>query len=168
MKADSVPALQRDSNSAMTKALLILAAMAFAVTAGAQQFKWIDKDGKVRYGDVPPPGVKATRLKPPPPASAPPAAAKGAAKGPLTPAEQEADFKKRQLEAQKDQAKQDQSNKERLAKKDNCDRATEQLRVLDSGRVARLDSKGERYFLDEKQIAQERTKANETVGQNCN
>ncbi|MGH8703832.1 MAG: DUF4124 domain-containing protein [Burkholderiales bacterium] len=50
----------------MTKALVLLVALALAGAAQAQQYKWVDKDGKVRYGDTPPPGVKATALKPPP------------------------------------------------------------------------------------------------------
>ena len=44
--------------------------------AHAQAYRWVDKDGKVRYGDTPPPGVKAAPMKgisgnpapPPPPA----------------------------------------------------------------------------------------------------
>ena len=31
----------------------------------AQQYTWVEKDGKLRYGDTPPPGVKATPLKGP-------------------------------------------------------------------------------------------------------
>ena len=44
--------------------LMLLACSGLAL---AQQYKWVDADGKVRYGDVPPPGVKATPLRPPPP-----------------------------------------------------------------------------------------------------
>jgi len=59
----------------MTKALLCAVGLAFAATALAQQYKWVDQDGKVRYGDTPPPGVQATRLKPPVSAPAAPAPA---------------------------------------------------------------------------------------------
>ena len=55
----------------MKKSLLFVAALAFATSALAQQFKWVDKDGKVQYGDTPPPGVKATRLQGPASGSAP-------------------------------------------------------------------------------------------------
>ena len=43
--------------------LSVFLALAFGV-AQAQGYRWVDKDGKVRYGDVPPPGVKATPLRP--------------------------------------------------------------------------------------------------------
>jgi hypothetical protein len=53
-------------------------------------------------------------------------------------------------------------------KRENCSRAQHALRTLESGqRISRTDSKGERYFLDEAQIAQETAKARESVGQWC-
>lgn len=146
-------------------AFVVLAAL--AGSSWAQQYKWVDENGRVRYGDVPPPGVKATPLKPPPrPASAPEAAAKkdGAAKA-LTP---EQAFRKRQEEAQKDREKQAQADQDAQAKRENCARAQEALRSLESGqRIARTDSKGERYYLEDAQIAQESAKARQAVQQWC-
>lgn len=53
-------------------------------------------------------------------------------------------------------------------KRENCSRAQDALRTLESGqRISRTDSKGERYFLEESQIAQETAKARESVGQWC-
>ena len=66
----------------MKRTFLLLIVMGVALSCGngalAQQFRWVDKDGRVQYGDTPPPGVKATRLRPPPPgtASTPSSAAK--------------------------------------------------------------------------------------------
>ena len=98
----------------MKKILLMAIALMISAAASAQQYKWVDKNGKTQYGDTPPPGVKATPLRAPTgPASAPAAAAgKGdskdekaaAPKGPLTPAEQEAEFRKRKQEAEKSRA----------------------------------------------------------------
>ena len=154
---------------------MLLAATAFATATLAQQFKWTDKDGKVRYGDTPPPGAKATPLKPPPgPAAPPPGASKSAAakdvrKGPLTPAEQEQEFRKRKLEEQKTAEKTEDERKEAEAKRENCQRAREQQRTLEAGgRIARTDAKGERYYLEDAQIAQEAAKARELVKQWCN
>ena len=151
-----------------------LAALVFALAgvAHAQQFKWIDQDGKVRYGDTPPPGVKATPLRGSS-ASAAPApsagAAKDAKKGPLTPAEQEQEYRKRQSEAQKASAKAEQEQREKAAKQENCERSKDSLRMLESGtRIARTDAKGERYYLDEAQIAQEVAKARQSMQQSCN
>ena len=73
---------------------VIAAALALACgLAQAQAYRWVDKDGKVRYGDFPPPGIKGTPMKapaggaaPPPPEAGKDAASKDAKKGPLTPA----------------------------------------------------------------------------------
>lgn len=143
---------------------------AFAASAFAQQYKWRDADGKVRYGDVPPAGVKAERLKSPStgyaPAPAPSAAAKKDAAGkPLTP---EQAFRKRQEDAAKereDQAKADQAAQQ---KRQNCESAQAALRTLESGqRVSRTSPQGERYFLDEAAIAQETARARQAVQQSC-
>lgn len=153
----------------MKKALVLAITLAFSAAAMAQQYKWVDKSGRVQYGDAPPPGVKATPLKPPPgPASqqAPKASAK---KGPLTPSEQEAEFRKRQQAAGKDRETQELAAQEAEAKKDNCARAQDSLRTLESGqRIARTDAKGERYYLEDAQIAQETAKARQNVQQWCN
>lgn len=163
----------------------ILVALLVAAVSGAvlaQQFKWVDKDGKVRYGDTPPPGVKATALKAPSgPAPAP--ASKGATgkdgkdgkdgkqarKGPLTPAEQEKAYRERQAEGRKAAEKAAQEEQQASAKRENCERATEGLRELESGRrISRTDAKGERYFLEDAQVAQEVAKARQAVQKACN
>jgi hypothetical protein len=157
----------------MKKALLLAIALAFSAAAIAEQYKWTDKNGKVQYGDAPPPGVKATPLRAVPPPATQPAAkaadAKGAdKKGPMNAAEQDADFRKRQQEASKDREKQAQATQQSEAKKENCSRAQEMQRSLETGRVARTDAKGERYYLDEAQIAQETAKSRQLVQQWCN
>jgi hypothetical protein len=142
--------------------------LAFSAVAMAQQYKWVDGNGKVQYGDTPPPGVQATPVRPPSGAAAQPAA-KADKKGPLTPAEQEAEYRKRQLEAGKEREKQAQLAQEAEAKKENCSRAQQNLRTLESGqRIARTDAKGERYYLEDAQIAQETAKARQGVQQWCN
>src|SRR5262245_45448311 len=90
----------------MKRLLVLLVGSTLAGLAFAQQYKWVDQNGRTQYGDNPPPGVKATPLRGPSAAPSAPAAASGgaASKGParqLTPAEQEAAFRDRQKEAQK-------------------------------------------------------------------
>lgn len=143
--------------------------------AQAQVYCWNTKDGKRQCGDTPPPGVKATVLSAPaaPPAPAPAgtkdAASKDAKKGPLTPAQQEQEFRKRQLEAQKAREKDDKARQDADAKKENCERARNALRMLESGqRIARVDKEGERYYLEEAQVAQETERARQAVQQSCN
>jgi hypothetical protein len=139
----------------------------FAAAASAQQYKWVDQDGKVRYGDVPPPGANATRLKAPT-AGTPGAAAEAKKDGgkPLTPEEA---FRKRQDDAQKAQQDQAKADTQAQAKRENCTRAQDYLRTLESGqRIARTDAQGERYFLEDAQVAQETAKARQAVQQSCN
>lgn len=156
----------------MKRALVFAAACVFAATAMAQQYKWVDKSGRVQYGDAPPPGVKATPLRPPPRAPAPAAKpgdqSAAASKGPLTPAEREAEYRKRQQEAAKDREKLAQDEKAAQAKAENCTRARDHVRTLQSGaRLSGIDAKGERYYLDEAQVAQELAKAQQGVQQWC-
>ena len=148
----------------MERLFVAVLAFAFAAAALAQQYKWVDQDGKVRYGDVPPPGVKAQRLKPPADA-----AGKAANKGPLTPAEQDAEYRKRQADAQKSRDKEDQAQRDAAAKQDNCKRARESLAALESGqRVSRYTAEGERYYLDDSQRDAETARARESVNSWCN
>jgi hypothetical protein len=154
---------------------IFLFALAFAGAAHAQ-YRWVDKDGKVRYGDTPPAGVKATALGAPASGSAPavPAAAskdakkEDAKKGPMTAAEKEQDYRKRQAEAKKDQEKSEKSQQAATDKAENCKSAREYQRTLETGRVARTNAAGERYYMEEDQIAQELAKSKQAVQKNCN
>jgi len=148
----------------MKRLFLLAIALAFAGAALAQQYKWVDDKGRTQYGDVPPPGAKATRLKPPPPGSAPPAATKG----PMSASEKDADFRKRQQDAAKEREKQDLAAQEASGKRENCERAQEYVRTIESGqRISRTDAKGERYFLDDAQRAQELSQARQAATQWC-
>ncbi len=154
---------------------IFLLALAFAFAGAAHaQYRWVDKDGKTRYGDTPPPGVKATALGAPASGSAPapaPAAAatsKDAKKGPMTTAEREQDYRKRQELAKKEAEKSEKGQKAAAEKVENCTRAREYKVTLDSGRVARTNAAGERYYMDESQIAQEQVKAQQVIQQYCN
>ena len=160
----------------MLRMLVLGLTLAFAAAASAQLYRWVDKDGKVLYGDTPPPGVKARTLRAPqvatPPAAddaaAKDAAAKDARKGSLTPAEQEQEFRKRQMQAQKAQEKADLARKDSEAKQENCARAREALATFESGqRVSRTNAQGERYFLEDDVRAAETEKARASVRDWC-
>jgi hypothetical protein len=155
----------------MLRALFLIAAMTFAGAAAAQ-YKWVDQDGKVQYGDAPPAGANAApmrRSSAAPTLSQPEApAGKDGAKKPLTNAEQDADFRKRQQETEKNRQKQAKVEQDAADKRENCARAQDNVRVLESGRVARTDAKGERYFLDDAQLGRETVKARQEAQQWCN
>ena len=53
-------------------------------------------------------------------------------------------------------------------KAENCARAREQLRTLDSGqRMARIDDKGERIVLDDAARGAEAQRARDAIGSEC-
>jgi hypothetical protein len=153
---------------------MMVAALAFAAGASAQAYKWVDQDGKVRYGDTPPPGVKATPLKgsskPPPPAAANKddgkkgAAAKDAEK-PLSP---EAAFRKRQQEKQDAEQKAEKERTEGAAQRENCEAAQANMRQLQTGqRMSTINAAGERVFMDDDQRAQAIQRAQKAVSDWC-
>jgi hypothetical protein len=152
----------------MKKVFLLALGAAFAATALAQQYKWVDQDGKVRYGDTPPPGVQATPLKPPPsgPASAAPApAAKKDSAKDLSP---EAAFRKRQLERQQGEEKAAKERTDAEAKRVNCEQSQASLRSLQSGqRISSTNAAGERIFIDDEQRAKEIERTQRAVNDWC-
>jgi hypothetical protein len=157
-------------------------AAALVLTCGlaqAQAYRWVDKDGKVRYGDFAPPGVKATPLKAhaggAAPAPAPAAAAgkggapaKDAKKGPLTPAEQEQAYRERQLKAKEEQEK---AAKEQAAAEQNrqaCASAQEGLRGYErGGRISSINAQGETVFLDDDQRAARMEQMRKVIAETC-
>ncbi|MBI5910474.1 MAG: DUF4124 domain-containing protein [Betaproteobacteria bacterium] len=154
----------------------IALALCVALPASAQMYKWVDSNGKVQYSDKPPPSnIKTEKLRAPPPAAPAAGDAKGgtpkdAAKaGPKTPAEQEQAFRKRQLEASKAQEADEKKQAQARDKAEHCKRATAAVNALQlGGRQQRIDSKGERVFLDEQQISQELAKARQEAAAACN
>jgi hypothetical protein len=162
----------------MKKTLLFVALCAAAGLSQAQIKCWTDASGKRACGDTPPPGAKVSTVRvdsgsaaPPPPTAAKGGAkdaAKDAKKGPMTPAEQDQDFRKRRQEAEKAQAKADAERQDKAARNEGCERTREYLRTLESGqRIARTNPSGERYYLDEAATAREVEKAREAMQKAC-
>ena len=150
--------------------LAILAQLTCGV-AQAQAYRWVDQDGKTRYGDVPPPGTKATPLKPPPGGYAPQApspAAKDANGAPKTPVDPAQAFNERRL---KEKADAEKAEKERVGaeqRQKNCERSQGFLRALESGqRISTTTAQGERAFLDDagRQAQLDETRAE--IAKNC-
>lgn len=155
----------------------------------AQAYRWVDKDGKVRYGDTPPPGIKATPMKAPASGSAPapaPApgagggggastdaaakdsASKNAKKGPLTPAEQEQAYRERQMKSKQAQEKAEKDRALADARRLNCNSAQESLRSLQMGsRVTSINAQGETVHLEDAERAVRISRAQKTVAEEC-
>ena len=70
--------------------------------------------------------------------------------------------------SQKSREKDQQAQEQSQIKQENCERARTALRTLESGqRISSVDKEGERYHLDEQQIAAETQRARESVQKNC-
>ncbi len=150
-------------------------------TPALAQWKWRDKNNRVQYSDLPPPqGVpEASILQRPAAASrrvlpaavaASAQAAASAASGlaPVKSVEPELEAKLRKEEQEKAAKSKAEAEKLAAQKADNCNRARLQLRGLDEGlRVARVNQKGEREFLDDKGRAEEAARNRETINADC-
>jgi hypothetical protein len=150
-------------------------------TPALAQWKWRDKNNQVQYSDLPPPqGVPeasilqrpaaANRRVLPAVAASSAQAAASAASGlaPVKGVEPELEAKLRKEEQEKAAKAKAEADKLAAQKADNCNRARLQLRGLDEGlRVARVNEKGEREFLDDKGRAEEATRNRETIKADC-
>lgn len=157
----------------MRSALAALCALGLLSAAGlaqAQVHKCVDASGKTVYSQSPcPSGAKSKVIQrdaPAPAAQAPAGSAKDG-KAPPKPTP-EAEFRKRQME----QDERDKKAAEELAlakdKQEQCQRARSNLSQLETGgRVARFNDKGEREYLEDAQIEQEKGRARSLVQKWC-
>jgi hypothetical protein len=164
----------------MIRTALFAAAFLVASSAQGQVHKCVDASGKIVYSQDPcPANMKSgtmSRRAPSAPA-APPAdsstdkAAKGdAAKSaaPKTAAEQEQAFRKRQQDQAKAGKESEQKSAEGQRKEENCRNARERLTQYEiGGRQSRINTQGERYYLEDAQIEQEKARARADVTQSC-
>lgn len=146
----------------MKRIALIVAALLSASAVHAQVFEWKDESGKTHYSDMPPPGnVRELRKI----ESAPPATGNPTQK---TAADLELEFRKNQKESQEKAEKASKQQAAASERNENCDNLRRQLQLLESGeRIALRDDKGERYFMDDAQRAQETAKARQTIQSVC-
>lgn len=150
-----------------------------APLAQAQVNKCVDTAGKTVYSQAPcPANTKSASVRQNIPASPAPSTgtggtggnATGSAKpsGPKTSAELEQEFRKRRAEQDETRKKEQEKLAEAKGREDNCRSARAQLAGLEAGgRQPRIDEKGERYYLDDAQIAAEIQKSRQTVQDWC-
>ncbi len=143
--------------------------------AGAEIYKWTDKDGKVHYSDQPPPELAVKKMpqhKPPtPPPSVPAAAAshpEAAKKGPPTAADKELEYRKRKVAAEEAEKKEQLAQEDAKRKQAHCGALKGDYKSLsDGGRITRYDEKGEKVFLDDKGIETELARVKRELEENC-
>jgi hypothetical protein len=161
------------SRIALPALATLVVALALCTSAQAQ-WKWRDKSGQLHISDLPPPAEVADKdvLQRPnqaraaAAAAAPASAASAAADKARVDPELEA--RTRRAEQEKQQAQKQADEREQAAKAENCARAKEQLRTLDSGmRIARMNDKGEREIMDDRTRATESQRARNAIASDC-
>ena len=149
------------------------AAIAFLVllvpfAAHGQLLKCTGKDGRVEYATQCPPGtqeqetgIKSTREGP--------SGSGAAAPQQKSIAEREAEFRKRQMEAQDASQKDEKKTAEDQQRRANCEQAQTYLKSLQEGqRISRIDPKTyERVFLEDPDRHAEVARAQRAVDSNC-
>ena len=136
---------------------LVALMLALAVPAAlAQVFKWVDENGRVHYGEKPPPGTKANAVKPP----------AGAPNSPAVPQDlqsEEREFRGRQIKKREDEARQaqDAANRDAL-----CRYAKERLSIAERAVLFRME-KGERVFYSDAEQKAEIESRRAAVTQSC-
>lgn len=159
----------------------VIVALGMPGVASAQAYKWRDQNGRIVYSDTPPPTnispgniLKAPTLKQSAPAPAAAATSGGGENAkssqvsanpqPKTTAEREADYKKRKIEEEKKAKEQSEKTAQDDQRKAQCQSLSQQLVMLESGqRMAKVDSKGERYFVDDAERAKDVAKARQDM-----
>lgn len=148
----------------MKSLLAAAAALLLAQSAAAQILECIDARGTRTMAQFCPPGtVKENRISK---GGTAPAAAPAAGK---SLAEQDAAFKKRQLERQEAETRAEKEKADAALNERNCNDARATLRQLQDGqRISRVDPKtGERSFLDDKDRPGEIAVAQKSVDSWC-
>ena len=158
-------------------ALAAILGLTLALPAAAQ-WKWRDQRGQTQYSDLPPPpGVPEKDILQRPSASgarralvvnAPASAASAAPLAAARASDPELEARRKKVE--QDVADKTKAEQARLAtaRADNCARAQEQLRTIDSGlRMARVNAKGEREVLDDGARAAEAQRMRAMIASEC-
>jgi type IV secretory pathway VirB10-like protein len=164
---------------AMIRIVLFAFALLPAFAAQAQVYKCVDAKGVTVYRQDPcPPTMKREAMSKPAIAPAPAAAPAEAAdksgkaeakKGPMTPAEQEQAFRQRQQDAAKASKEADEKANQAKIKEQNCNNARQRLATYSfGGRISKIDANGERYYVEDSEIAAGKAQAQADIASMCN
>ena len=141
---------------------LVAAGLLLAGAAQAQVYKCVDPSGKTVYSQVPcPSGDKARTLRTEPAPASSSAAGKSVNDAEMA-------FRKRELGREEADKKAAQEAADEKQKQENCNRARASVAQLEAGgRVSRFNAQGEREFLGDAELAQEKARSQALVQQWC-
>ncbi|MDX9885185.1 DUF4124 domain-containing protein [Thauera sp.] len=168
----------------MIRRAVFAVALLAALPALAQIYNWKDKDGRVHYGDTPPPTgevsvIRGTPMATPAVAPAPPPESAGTPGAtdtstapqpsrPPTLAERERAFRERRAAEAEAQAKTEEEATREAERQRFCEQARNQIGALESGqRVSRFNAAGEREFLDDAARSAELARLQQQLAEHC-
>lgn len=163
----------------------LLLALLVALPVSAQVYSWRDRDGRVHYSDLPPPGMGAQLVR----GAAQPAAAPGSeggsgeaggtpaeaptgeastSEGPKSLAEREREFRERRAAAAEAEAEAQKQAEQQAERERVCADMKNQLAGLESGqRVARFNAAGEREVMDDAARNEEAARLRQQIERAC-
>ncbi len=143
----------------MKRLIVIALGLVLAPLAGAQLYKYTDKDGKTVYTDQPPPSVKSEALRVQP--SAPAAA-------PKTFLERDKELQKARDAGKEKGKKADDSAKAAQQKEANCTTAKAAYQYyVDGGKIIKYNAQGERELMGDDEIAAGVVKSKREMEEAC-
>lgn len=139
---------------------LLLAFLAMNSQAGV--YKWTDSEGRVHYTDTPPARQAAQLVRTDKANEAEADAARRALADKLSESE------RRRKAAQEAEAKRQAEEEQKRKQAENCQRARDQLTLLQqSRRIGRVDAQGQRYVMEEAERQAAIAEAQKRVGELC-
>lgn len=142
----------------MKRILVLAALLAAAPLAGAELYKYVDKDGKTVYTDQPPPNAESRQMHVLP----------GPAPAGKSYLDRDKELEKGRQEAREKDKKADKKADEAKAAAERCATARTNYRTYaDGGRIAKYNEKGEREFLGDDEIEAGRARFKREMDEAC-
>jgi hypothetical protein len=143
----------------------------------AEIYKWKDKDGSIRYSDIPPPsniknepmlGNKIPKVSSQPVIADVPVVKGGAVAKEGAPLNQEDAAAKRAKDADAQKKLDETKQAELKFRQESCAAAKRDFAMFNNGgRIVTTDAKGERQYLGDEDIAKNKEKAQQAVDKFC-
>ena len=146
-----------------------LAVLLATATVAAQVYKWVDKDGKVQYSDMPPP-LSASKAEPKKlnTSTTPAATTATASNAPKSLQDRSKDADKRRVEEIEKAKKDEEAQKIARQNEERCRAATRYKGDLDSGRpIARNNEQGERAYMSDEERSTETARIKSVMAEAC-
>jgi len=143
----------------MKRIIVLAIAIAFAPLAGADLYKYVDKDGKTVYTDQPPPDAVAKPIAGGANAAPPP---------PKTFVERDKELQKGRDKAKDEAKKADEKSRLAAQREEDCKIATANAKMYeDGGRIMKTNDQGERVYLSDEELEAAKAKSRRDLEEAC-